>query len=231
MTKVCCVSDLHENWVDTPECDILIVAGDLTYTFKHDLASQQKVIIGDFRDWAVEQPAKHIVVIAGNHDQSIQRWGWPGPDWHRYRPRIWYLQDNSVILEGLKIWGTPWQPWFYDWAFNAPKRNGEAFLREKFSQITNDVDIIVCHGPPYGLGDHELEGMYEHYGYGDTPARSGSRALGAAMRRVEPQLLVCGHIHEGYGVYDVNRKRTKVANAAIVNYRYQVVNDPIVFDL
>jgi Icc-related predicted phosphoesterase len=131
----------------------------------------------------------------------------------------------------LRIWGTPWQPWFYNWGFNAPKRGGEAFLRDKFSAIPKETDIIICHGPPHGLGDHEVEGMYEHYGYGDTPARSGSRALGAAMRRVNPKLLVCGHIHQGYGTYEVSGKQTTVVNAAIVNYEYQPVNEPVVLDV
>ena len=29
-----------------------------------------------------------------------------------------YLNDSSVELFGYKIFGSPWTPWFYDWAFN-----------------------------------------------------------------------------------------------------------------
>lgn len=227
MTRVVCVSDLHENWIDTPECDLLLVAGDLTFGFKHDYASQHKAIATDFFRWATEQPCEKVVCIAGNHDQSVQAWGWPivGDD------KIVYLQDAGADVCGFRIWGTPWQPWFYNWAFNAPKRGGERFLKGVFDEIPDDTDIIICHGPPYSYGDHEVDGMYEGLGYGDTPKRSGSRALASAVRRVDPLLMVCGHIHQGYGVYNVHGKQTKVANAAIVNYEYKPVNDPLVFDI
>ena len=32
-----------------------------------------------------------------------------------------YLQDSSVTICGLKIYGTPWQPEFCGWAFNLPR--------------------------------------------------------------------------------------------------------------
>lgn len=229
MTRIVCVSDLHENWIDTPPCDLLLVAGDLTYGFRHDYVSQQKALVTDFRDWVVDQPAKHVVAIAGNHDQSVQAWGWPIQG--NLDGKLTYLQDSGAEIEGFKVWGTPWQPWFYDWAFNSPKKHAEKFLREKFALIPKDTDIIICHGPPHGYGDHEVDGMYEELGYPGTPKRSGSRALLAAIRRVNPALMVCGHIHQGYGVYNLPGKKTTIANAAVVNYKYTPVNKPLVFDI
>lgn len=239
MPRVCCVSDLHENLIDIPSCDLLLIAGDISYAFKGDLAAKEKFLVGPFAQWCEAVPAKYIVVVAGNHDQSIEQWGWPLPA----DGRVVYLQDEGVELEGLSIWGTPWQPWFYSWAFNAPQRGGEDFLAQKFDLIPNDTDIIICHGPPRGVGD----------GVGD-PARPdlqehvGSTALRAAIKRVQPQLMVCGHIHSGagvnvvahlgpivhYGEYDTvppahfHQRTTTIVNAAIVNEKYQPVNDPFV---
>ena len=87
------------------------------------------------------------MLVAGNHDQSIEAWGIPDG------LRCHYLQDAGLELFGLRIWGTPWQPWFYDWAFNAPRRDGEEFLASKFDAIPGDTDIVVAHGPPRGFGD------------------------------------------------------------------------------
>ena len=230
MTRIVCVSDLHENWIDLPEGDIALVAGDLTYGFKGDYADQQSTIIGAFQEWADRQPVEHVICIAGNHDQSVQAWGWPiqgNPN-----GKVVYLQDGWTKYKGLKIHGTPWQPYFYNWAFNAPERNGERFLKEKFDLIEDDTDIIICHGPPYGAGDHETEGMYEELGYGNkTQPRSGSRALAQRIRQVEPKLMVCGHIHIGYGEYKLPGCSTQIVNAALVNNRYEVANEPIVVDL
>ena len=62
---------------------------------------------------------------------------------------IHYLQDSSVTIGGLKIWGSPWTLFFFDWAFNLY----EDQLREKWEEIPEDTDIIVTHGPPLGYGN------------------------------------------------------------------------------
>lgn len=230
MTRIICVSDLHENWINLPEGDIAVVAGDLTYAFKHDFESQQKALIGPFQEWVARQPVGKVVVIAGNHDQSVEAWGWPIQP--AIGEKLIYLQDEAVEVDGLKVHGTPWQPWFYNWGFNAPERGGEKFLKEKFDLIEKDTDIIICHGPPYGAGDSEPADAYLHLDPNyDSQPRIGSRSLAAAIRRVKPHLMVCGHIHYGYGEYKFKRCPTKIVNAAIVNNKYKPVNDPIVVDI
>jgi len=150
-----------------------------------------------------------IVAIAGNHDFLFQK----APDMIPKRPDIWtYLQDDFIVYNGFKIYGSPWQPVYYDWAFNLPEEE----LWHKWQHIPSDTDILVTHGPPYG--------------YGDTSGGSkvGSHTLEARIRVVKPKLHVCGHIHNGYGVYDLDG--TTVVNAAIVDMKYQPVKDPIIID-
>ena len=144
MTRIVCISDLHEHLVDVPACDLLLIAGDVSFAFKGDLRSKQAFLAGPFKDWLERVPAEEVVLVAGNHDQSIEKWGLPGG------LRCHYLQDEGVELFGLNLWGTPWQPWFYDWAFNAPRRHGEAFLASKFEPIPADTDIVVGHGRQVG---------------------------------------------------------------------------------
>lgn len=49
MTRIVCISDLHEHLVDTPACEL--IAGDVSFAFKGDLPSKQAFLAGAFRDW------------------------------------------------------------------------------------------------------------------------------------------------------------------------------------
>lgn len=232
MTRVACISDIHENLPEIPECEILCIAGDLTFGFKGDLASQQKFLINEFAAWCREVPAKHIVVVAGNHDQCIERWGWPA---YAFDRNVYYLQDTWVTLEGVKLWGTPWQPWFYGWGFNAPEGDrDEFFLEHKFSMIHDDTDMVICHGPPRGYGDTVGDPNAEDRFTGQP--RVGSMALTRRLREVRPKLMVCGHIHSGRGEYTLHDRDgkpldTKVVNCAVVDNSYKAVYQPYLYIL
>jgi Icc-related predicted phosphoesterase len=173
--------------------------------------AKQAFLVGAFKEWLESVPTAAVVLVAGNHDQSIQAWGLPGG------LRCHYLEDSGADLFGLKLWGTPWQPWFNDWAFNAPRRYSEAFLASKFELIPADADIVICHGPPRGFGDHD--------GSEDEQSNVGSTALTQALERVQPRLAVCGHIHSGYGRYRLGAP--EVVNASRVDNAYRPVHDPI----
>jgi Icc-related predicted phosphoesterase len=215
MTRVVCTADIHEHLPDIPECDLLLIAGDVSFAFKGDLATQQAFLEGPFAEWLERVPAAETVVVAGNHDQSIEAWGIPPG------LRCHYLEDAGIDLCGLKVWGTPWQPWFYDWAFNAPRHDGERFLAEKFALIPPDTDVVVCHGPPRGYGDHPP-------GSEDQP-HIGSSALTDALRHLQPRLVVVGHIHPGYGRYRLGK--TEIVNAAYVDNDYRPVNPVVEVEL
>ena len=81
-----------------------------------------------------------------------------------------------------------------------------------------DTDVLIVHGPPRGFGDVTL-GL----------TSSGSVSLAERIVEIQPPLVVCGHIHEGYGVYETGA--TTIANASLHNVHFQPANAPIVFDL
>ena len=68
----------------------------------------------------------------------------------RIPENVIYLQDEMVEVGGLKIYGSPWQPRFYDWAFNVDR--GEA-IAKKWEPIPEGLDILITHGPVFGILD------------------------------------------------------------------------------
>ncbi len=124
--------------------------------------------------------------------------------------------DDYVIIDGLLYYFSPYQPEFCDWAYNLPR--GEP-LREKWSLIPDNVDVLVTHGPPHGILDVAPFG-------GNVGCEELRQVIGT---RINPKLHVFGHIHDGYGMTKIGN--TTFVNAAICTERYQPINAPIVIDI
>jgi Icc-related predicted phosphoesterase len=127
-----------------------------------------------------------------------------------------YLQDEAVSLLGYKFFGSPWQPWFCDWAFNLER--GQPCL-DKWRLIPDDTDILVTHGPPIGFGDLCAHG--ERVGCVDLQLE--------IQDRIKPKVHAFGHIHEGYGSWTDGT--TTFVNASTCTFTYRPTNQPIVVDL
>lgn len=213
MLKIVAISDQHGTLPTIPPCDLLLIAGDVTPVTNHNLLYQAHWLNTEFRYWLEALPAKQIVYIAGNHDLVFQQQPQLVP---KDLPAV-YLQDSSFTWHSLKIWGTPWQPWFFDWAFNLD----EPELRRKWDLIPPDTDILVVHGPPHGYGD----GVPRRGGLDST----GSPSLLDRIRQIQPKLVVFGHIHEGRGEWLVGNSR--LANVTLLNASYEPVYEPWVYEL
>ncbi len=201
------VSDTHDlhRKVEVPVGDFYLHAGDISMQGRLD-------DIRRFDAYLATLPHRHKIVIAGNHDFCFER----QPEEARALIRnAVYLQDEATTLEGVKFYGSPWQPWFFDWAFNLPR--GEP-LREKWQLIPEDVDVLITHGPPQGILDRTDRG--EH---------AGCEELARRVREVRPRLHVFGHIHEAYGM--LRDGETTFANACVCTLGYRAGNAPLVFDL
>lgn len=168
-----------------------------------------------------------LAILAGARVRNVF---WPAPTmvlfYNRAVPSdalegIHYLQDSSAVIEGFKFWGSPWQPWFGGYAFNL---NRGPELRDKWDLIPGDVDVLVTHGPPWGVRDKVRNRLWCG-GVDDRMVHVGCRELLAAVKRVQPQVHVFGHIHEGYGCK--LGSPTTYVNAAIWRVR-EPSNKPIV---
>lgn len=198
---------------DVPDGDVLIHAGDLT------MDGRPNDIFAALR-WLSGLPHDHIIVVPGNHDFAFQHIP-EFEDIARSRfPRVDLLIDAQTSLNGLRLWGSPWQPWFHDWAYNfARGPAGEAQAEDKWGEIPDDTAILITHGPVCGILDKTQRG--EHVG---CPALRRRIAQLSQLR-----LHVCGHIHEAHGKEVIDG--VTYVNACVCNSQYWPSQSPIVVDL
>ena len=206
--RIVAMSDTHNlhRSVSVPDGDVLVHAGDLTN--RGDLAD-----VADFNAWLGDLPHRHKLVIAGNHDFCFER---TPREAKALLTAATYLLDSGVTIDGVHFYGSPWQPWFFDWAFNLPRGGA---LAAKWALIPPQTDVLITHTPPQGIGDVtavENEAV-------------GCEALRPVVAALAPRLHVFGHIHEGYGV--VEKAGVIYANASVVTLDYRPVNPPLIFDL
>ena len=197
----------HKMTEDIIGGDMIIHAGDVS---NRGLKSE----IEDFLSWFSNLPYKHKIFIAGNHDFEFERVRSSREEGIRIPDGVTYLQDESVTIDGIKIYGSPWQPWFHDWAFNLYR--GEA-LAEKWNQIPDDVDILVTHGPPHGILDKTERMM-----------NVGCEDLYKRVFEIKPKIHLFGHIHEGYGMREIDD--VIFINASTLDAHYLYNNKPIDFE-
>ena len=212
--RITTISDTHTKHMELngflPGGDILIHAGDISNR-------GSSVDITEFCQWfeSIDNYDTKIF-IAGNHDfgfenrteevsQIINSYKW-----------IHYLEDNWITIDGIKVWGSPWQPEFYDWAFNLPRQGVE--LQEKWNMIDDDTDILITHGPAWGYVDKVI----------GRNQSLGCELLTNRIMAFKPKIHICGHIHSGYG-YTTNGD-THFINASVLDERYEFTQNPLTFD-
>ena len=211
MPKIVCLSDTHNRHeqINVPDGDILIHACDATIRGTVD-----EIVL--FNEWFTALPHRHKIFVAGNHDwlfETNNRFARTLLD-----SSIHYLQDSSIEIENLKIYGSPWQPRFFDWAFNLTRGTE---LAEKWKLIPADSNILITHGPPFGILDEVLN----QYSF----ENAGCEELRQRVEQIRPRLHIFGHIHCGYGT--AKKFGVDFVNASNCDESYAPVNPPIVINL
>jgi Icc-related predicted phosphoesterase len=202
--KIVLISDTHtKHRFLVPEGDMVIHAGDVcSYGTLYELKS--------FLDWFSTLPHKYKIFIAGNHCFPFQKETPEAASLVRDYPGIIYLEESGVEIEGIKIWGSPWTPYFFNWAFNYQPEDAYKY----WEKIPLDINILITHGPPYGILDDVGNTRY-------NPDRHvGCPELLLKINELKDlRLHVFGHIHCGRGILEVGK--TTFCNASILNDDYK----------
>lgn len=214
--KITFISDTHNkhNGLTSllPGGDLLIHAGDISSMgYKHEIQQFLKWFNG-------LDSYKHKIFIAGNHDWGFQDNPEMCKELLEFYDKVTYLQDDLELIgddyeTAVKVYGSPWQPEFYNWAFNLPRMGWE--LEVKWNDIPIDTDILITHGPSWGRVD-TVKGQ---------GVSLGCELLKERLEVVVPKIHVCGHIHSGYGyVFD---GVTHYFNASVLDEQYNLTQKPL----
>lgn len=209
--RVWVISDTHNghhNLKVPTGIDMVIHAGDCS---THPIPEINSHEVLRFIEWYESLYIPHKIFVPGNHDTSIERGLVTFPD------NITVLKHDTIVIDGIKIFGSPYTPTYGKWSFMVPRNK----LNVYWSVIPDDTDILITHGPPKGILDANSYG--EHV---------GCAALKKAVDRVMPKYHLFGHIHEEAGtIMEYFTHPTKFINAAVCGMMYVYVNDGYVFEL
>jgi hypothetical protein len=203
--RIVAVADTHlfHRELDVPDGDVFVHAGDMCRGGELDELREAAA-------WLAGLPHRHKIVIAGNHDWALAPCARPASPRELCRAcmargqacpgdpaparalfeGMTYLEDTGAMIDGVRFWGSPWQPAFHDWAFNLPRGGPIAAVWRK---IPPAIDVLVTHGPPVGVGDRSPVG-----------GRAGCADLRSRIAELaphSPRLHLFGHIHQDGGAW------------------------------
>lgn len=198
----------------TKDVDMIIHAGDASNTKNAAINNNE---LRDFLEWFQDLPFRYKIFVPGNHDTSVEQ---GLIKWQDFLD-VYFLINRDVVINNLKIWGSPYTPSFgQGWAYNKARNKLDAI----WQTIPEDVDILITHGPPKGILDltHQNGSMYE---------ATGCKALAnRAMNLPDLKYHIFGHIHDetnitnsGYRI--INNK--VFVNASICDLSLNPINEPI----
>ncbi len=163
------------------DADLVIGAGDFC-NMREGLDRAMQLLSG---------MAAPIVVVPGNAE-SVDELRAAG------LPNMTVLHGTGVEIDGLRLfglgYGVPVTP-FGAWSCDLSEELAGQMLDE-----CKAADILITHSPPKGLGDQTSGGL-----------SVGSTSIRAAIERVQPQLALCGHIHDSWG------RRGIIGDSQVVN--------------
>ena len=223
--KIWAISDthgMHEQLKVPDGIDLVIHAGDVSNSFNRAVNFNE---VSKFLEWWKSLPM-FKVLIAGNHDSSIETnmHGFNKLDGqHNY---FLYLEHREAFVQDLKLFGSPYTPTFGQWSFM--KDRGK--LDKYWQHIPEGLDILITHGPPKGILDLSID-------RDNNLDQCGDSALWNHVMRAKPKVHIFGHIHnfkscKNQGVFE--RDGIKFINASCVEdgkFEYGLTSNGVVFDI
>lgn len=187
------ISDTHclHSLLQVPDVDIIIHSGDCSNTRDPHINANEVLA---FLEWYSRLTAPIKILVAGNHDTSIER---------RLIRRdqiadmgIIYLENQTATIpyqgKDMHIWGSPYTPTFgNNWAFNIKRSK----INAVWDNMDEGVDIVVTHGPPKGILDRTLKSM-------GVLEMVGCENLRKRILQTRPMYHLFGHVHDSKAIHN-----------------------------
>ena len=218
--KIWFISDTHtrHQQLQIPSVDVVIHAGDEAK--EHDPALNAAEARAFF-DWYQGLPIPHKLFVPGNHSVALERGLIKPADY----PGICFLIHEATKIEGWKVFGSPYTPRFFDWAYMKARQK----LEPVWASVPEDVDILVTHGPPKGVLDLTIDRDSKGL------VQVGCNALRRHVdQRIRPRIHAFGHLHDEIGISNYGqytRGGTQFINAACCNLRLELIHPGFVVDM
>jgi hypothetical protein len=218
--KIWFISDthnLHEQLIVPTGIDIVIHCGDESETRLPALNESES---RRFFEWYSQLPIPTKLFIPGNHSTAIES----GLIQDRDFPNVHFLIHDIWSSQGIQVFGSPYTPMFFDWAYMKPR----AELDPIWQAIPSGIDILVTHGPPKGVGDLTCDMNTR------APVHVGSRSLRTHVdQRIKPKIHAFGHIHDepkfqNSGIRELGA--TTFVNCSCCDIANRIKNHGIVID-
>ncbi len=201
--RLLCITDIHSHRQKfeqilqrEPEPEVLIIGGDFT-----NFGPPQEA--EDLLDLALLYCPK-VLAVAGNCDSS-------DIDAMLHRRGV-SLHANGKEMNGIGFFGLSAMPAWRGDMYEFSEKQLDFFLSQGHAQVQSHArTILVSHPPPH---DTKVD-------YNNSGKHVGSTAVRAWVERVNPLLVVCGHIHEARGVDEIGG--TIVVNCGPVKSGYYAV--------
>lgn len=191
--KILAASDIHDDkqtieellkLAEKEKVDAIVLAGDLTFGESNVLN-----IVGPFK-----KLGKPIILIPGNHetDATVEFWV------KKYSPGVYNLHGRAMRIYDIGIFGVGGAN------IGLFQLDDDEFFEklEKSHEKIKDarVKIMVTHAPPFGT-KVDMIGL----------THVGSKGIREAIEKLKPDICLCGHIHETFGIED------KIGKTRVIN--------------
>lgn len=101
----------------------------------------------------------------------------------------------------------------------------EDTLIKKFSEIPNDLDILITHDVPYGISDVLLQTVYWN-----TSEHIGNKPLREAILEKKPKWHFSGHLHStNHDIVQV--EGINHANVSLLDEKYNLIYEPLIVEI
>lgn len=228
--KVAALSDLHRYLPEVPECDVLLICGDITpLKIQRNIPQSKKWLSHEFADWINEAPCERVYMVGGNHDFALAS---------MYRNSVskstilygptngkLVMLDNELSIftdndgKTYLFWGTPYCKIFGNWAYMYEPET----LKEAYARMPEGCDIVLTHDAPKLCG---LGVIHQRFDREDA----GNPWLADEIMRKHPKYVFCGHIHSGeHNLQTLDD--IKMANVSFVDESYMAAFEPLIIEL
>ena len=124
---------------------------------------------------------------------------------------------KGVKIGGLEyfvddIWVETFKP--KDYENKLKKSLRETVKAKRILDWFGNIDILVCHQPPYGVLDKVTAKFAPKHWQG---LHAGSKVVLDYIKKTNPKYVFCGHIHEGEGMAKIGK--TEVYNLGVCGYK------------